>query len=220
MIANIGYFVLVMTFVLALYGAAAAAIGALRQRPALVESGRHAMLLTFPLISLSALSIIALLVTGHYEVEYVASVTSHTMPISLRVTALWGGQAGSLVFWSWLMSAFASAVGLRKWSRDRDLLPWVIVATMVTLSFFLSLVIFFENPFARLWLSPEGQQLTALFRPGGARPIFPSDGQGLNPLLRHPGMIIHPPMLYLGFVSFVIPYAFAIAALVTRRTHD
>jgi len=220
MIANIGYFVLVMTFVLALYGAAAAAVGALRQRPALVESGRHAMLLTFPLISLSALSIIALLVTGHYEVEYVASVTSNTMPIYLRVTALWGGQAGSLVFWSWLMSAFASAVGLRKWSRDRELLPWVVVVTMVTLAFFLGMVVFFENPFARLWLTNAGQQVTAMFQPSGTVPLVPSDGQGLNPLLRHPGMVIHPPMLYLGFVSFVVPFAFAIAALVTGRSDD
>ncbi len=220
MLANIGYFVLVMTFVLALYGAAAAAYGALRQRPALVESGRHAMLLTFPLITISALSIIALLVTGHYEVEYVASVTSNSMPVYLRVTALWGGQAGSLVFWSWLMSAFASAVGLRKWSRDRDLLPWVVVVTMVTLAFFLSMVIFFENPFARLWLTNAGQQMTAMFQPSGTVALVPSDGQGLNPLLRHPGMVIHPPMLYLGFVSFVVPYAFAIGALVTGRSDD
>src|SRR3989337_604216 len=91
---------------------------------------------------------------------------------------------------------------------------------MVTLAFFLSLVVFFENPFARLWLSPQGEQLTALFQPTGASPIFPSDGQGLNPLLRHPGMVIHPPMLYLGFVSFVIPYAFAIGALATGRSDD
>jgi len=220
MIANVGYFVLVMTFLLALYGAGAAAYGALRQRPALVESGRRAMLLTFPLITLSALAIIALLLGGEYQVEYVASVTSNSMEPYLRVTALWGGQAGSLVFWSWLMSAFASAVGLRRWSRDRELLPWVVVVTMVTLAFFLAMVVFFENPFARLWLTNDGQQVTAMFQPGGTVPLVPADGQGLNPLLRHPGMVIHPPMLYLGFVSFVVPYAFAIGALVTGRSDD
>jgi cytochrome c-type biogenesis protein CcmF len=210
----------VFAFVVALYGAGAAVYGALRNRPALVESARHALLLTWPLVSVAALAIITLLVRGDYEVAYVASVTSNSMPTYLRVTALWGGQAGSLVFWSWLMAAFASAVGLRKWDRDRDLLPWVILTTMVTLAFFLSLVVFFENPFARLWLSPQGEQLTALLQPAGASPIVPSDGQGLNPLLRHPGMVIHPPMLYLGFVSFVIPYAFAIGALVTGRSDD
>ena len=100
------------------------------------------MLLTFPLLTLSALSIIFLLVNGHYEVEYVASVTSNSMPLYLKMTALWGGQAGSLMFWSWLMSAFASAVTLRKWDRDREFLPWVIVVSLVTLAFFLMLSLF------------------------------------------------------------------------------
>ncbi|MGH2618963.1 MAG: heme lyase CcmF/NrfE family subunit [Anaerolineales bacterium] len=220
MIEEVGYAALVLAFVLALYGAGAAAFGAKRHRPELVESARRAMLLSWPLISVAALAIITLLVTGRYDVEYVAKVTSSTMPPYLKVTALWGGQAGSLVFWSWLMAAFASAAGLRRWDRDRDLLPWVIVVTMVTLAFFLSLVIFVENPFRRFWLDPLGNTVTAFLRPSGALPLVPNDGQGLNPLLRHPGMIIHPPMLYLGFVSFVIPYAFAIAALVSRRTDD
>ncbi|MGA9533319.1 MAG: heme lyase CcmF/NrfE family subunit [Anaerolineales bacterium] len=220
MIANVGYFTVVITFLVALYGAGAAAYGALKREPWLVESARRAMVLTFPLITLAALMIITLLLTGHYEIGYVASVTSDEMPAYLRITALWGGQEGSLVFWSWLMSGFATAASLRRWDRDREFLPWVIVVTMVTLAFFLSLVVFFENPFARLWQTVGGQQVTAMFQPAGAQALFPADGRGLNPLLRHPGMIIHPPMLYLGFVSFVIPYAFAIAALVTGRNDD
>jgi len=220
MIPTFGYSVLVITFVLAIYGAGAAAAGALLRWPVWVKSARSAMLLTFPLISLSALSIIYLLVTNHYDVQFVYNVTSNSMPYYLKVTALWGGQAGSLVFWCWLMSAFASAVTLRKWDRDSEFLPWVIVVALVTLAFFLGLVIFVENPFVRFWQTPGGQQIVAMFQPAGAIPIAPPDGRGLNPLLRHPGMIIHPPMLYLGFVSFVIPYSFAIAALVTGRTDD
>ncbi len=222
MIANVGYFSLVLAFLVALYGAVVAAYGERHGRSQYIESARHAMLLTWPLVTVSVLAIIWLLVNGQYQIRYVASVVSNSMPTYLKVTALWGGQAGSLVFWSWLMAAFASAVGLRKWRRDRELLPWVVVVTMVTLAFFLGLVIFVgnENPFARLWLTPEGQQVSALFQPRGATPLVPLDGQGLNPLLRHPGMVIHPPMLYLGFVSFVVPYAFAIAALVTGRTDD
>ena len=220
MISNIGYFALVLAFIAALYGAGAAAYGSLRRRPTFVESGRHAMLLTWPLVTVAAASIITLLVTEHFEVGYVAQVTSRAMPTYLRVTALWGGQPGSLVFWSWLMSAFATAASLRRWERDRELLPWSVGASMVTLAFFLSLVIFFENPFARLWQTIDCQTLTAMFAPAGALPFLPADGNGLNPLLRHPGMGIHPPMLYLGFVSFVIPYAFAMAALVTGRTDD
>ncbi len=75
----------------------------------------------------------------------------NAMPFYLRATALWGGQAGSLMFWSWLMSAFATAVTLRKWERDREFLPWVIVVSLVTLAFFLGMAIFIENPFERFW---------------------------------------------------------------------
>lgn len=220
MIANFGYGALVIAFLISLYGVFAAVYGVRQKAPAWVDSARNAMLLTWPLLTLAALSIIYLLVTNHFEVNYVASVTSLSMPFYLKVTALWGGQAGSLVFWSWLMSAFASAVTLRKWERDREFLPWVIVVALVTLAFFLMLSLFVENPFQRLWLSPSGQVAPAMFQPAQATLYTPQDGNGLNPLLRHPGMIIHPPMLYLGFVSFVIPYAFAIAALITGRTDD
>jgi cytochrome c-type biogenesis protein CcmF len=220
MIANLGYGALLITFLVSLYAAVAAVYGARRNNSAWVESARSATLLTFPLLTISALSIIYLLVNGHFEVEYVASVTSNSMPAYLRVTALWGGQAGSLVFWSWLMAAFASAATLRKWDRDREFLPWVILVSMVTLAFFLTLTLFVENPFERIWMSPTGAVTTSMFQPAGMNLFTPQDGQGLNPLLRHYGMIIHPPLLYLGFVSFVIPYAFAIAALVTGRTDD
>jgi cytochrome c-type biogenesis protein CcmF len=142
------------------------------------------------------------------------------MPTYLKITAWWGGQAGSLLFWGWLLSAFTSAVTLRKWERDREFLPWVIVVSSITLAFFLSLNIFFnENPFARFYQTAAGVEAYS-FKPAGGVPVIPPDGQGLNPLLRHPGMVIHPPMLYLGFVSFVIPFAFAVSALITGRTDD
>jgi cytochrome c-type biogenesis protein CcmF len=118
------------------------------------------------------------------------------------------------------MSGFASLVTLRNWKRDREFLPWVVVVCLFTLAFFILLTAFFENPFVQLWELPNGAVVSKMFQPQGAVPFVPADGRGLNPLLRHPGMIIHPPMLYLGFVSFVIPFAFAIAALVTGRTDD
>jgi cytochrome c-type biogenesis protein CcmF len=219
MLGNIGFGALVITFAVSLYGIAAAIYGVRTNRPAWVQSARSAQLLTFPLLTISALSLILLLVNNQYNVQYVYNTTSSTMPIYLKVTALWGAQAGSLLFWSWLMAAFASAVTLRKWSRDSEFLPWVIVVTLVTLAFFLILVLFVENPFVRFWQTPTGRTI-ALFQPAGSIPFTPLDGRGLNPLLRHFGMIIHPPLLYLGFVSFVIPFAFAIAALITGRTDD
>ncbi|MGB2911086.1 MAG: heme lyase CcmF/NrfE family subunit [Anaerolineales bacterium] len=220
MIAGIGFGALVITFLVSLYGIGAAVYGARNNDRRWVESARLAMLLTFPLISISALSLIYMLVTGRFEYEFVSSVTSRSMPVYLRITSLWGGQSGSLVFWSWLLSAFASAVTLRKWDRDQEFLPWVIVVSLVTLAFFVSLNVFFENPFRSFWRLPSGDITIAMIRPQLASLFVPRDGRGLNPLLRHPGMIIHPPMLYLGFVSFVIPYAFAIAALITGRTDD
>jgi len=219
MVANIGFGTLFITFLISLYGIGAAIYGEREKNQLWVDSARHAMSLTFPLLTLSVLSLIYLLVGNHFEVAFVSEVTSRSMPFYLKVTSLWGGQSGSLVFWSWLLAAFTSAVTLRKWDRDREFLPWVIVVGLVTLAFFLFLVVFFENPFARLWQTPSGI-IRAMVRPGNAMPFVPRDGQGLNPLLRHPGMIIHPPMLYLGFVSFVIPYAFAMAALITGRTDD
>ena len=181
MVANFGYGALLVTFLIAIYGVFAAIYGARKNSPAWVESARLAMLLTFPLITLSALCLIYLLVTGAYELEYVASVTSNSMPIYLRITALWGGQAGSLVFWSWLMSAFASAVTLRKWQRDREFLPWVIVVSLITLAFFLMLVILFENPFTRIWQLPTGEFVVRMLQPANSILMTQADGRGLNP---------------------------------------
>ena len=220
MIADFGYGALLIALLISIYGIGAAIYGVRKNRADWVESARLSMLLTFPLITLSVLSLIYLLVTGNYQLEYVSSVTSNSMPIYLRITALWGGQSGSLLFWSWLLAAFATAVTLRKWERDREFLPWVIVVSLVTLVFFLIMIVFYENPFARIWHMPGGDFVVAMLKPAGGVLAAMRDGRGLNPLLRHPGMVIHPPMLYLGFVSFVIPFAFAIAALVTGRTDD
>jgi cytochrome c-type biogenesis protein CcmF len=220
MLAQFGYGVFVLTFLLALFSVGAAVWGYFKKSDRWVEVSRRSMLLSFPLITVGVLTLVYLLVTKHYELQYVYSVTSNDMPLYLKITALWGGQAGSLVLWSWLMAAFASAVTLRKWERDRELLPWVIVVTSITLAFFLALSIIYENPFARWWQTTAGEFIPRMFAPAGAISVTPADGQGLNPLLRHPGMIIHPPMLYLGFVAFVIPFAFAIAALVTGRSDD
>ena len=219
MIADLGFGVLVVTFLVTLYSVFTAIYGELKKIPALVESARRAMLLTWPLLTLTAGILIYLLVNNHFEVQFVYEVTSRSMPTYLKVTAWWGGQAGSLLFWSWLMSAFTSLVTLRKWDRDRELLPWVIVISGITMAFFIGLNVFFENPFAQLYQTFSGIGAYT-FQPVNSILFTATDGRGLNPLLRHPGMVIHPPMLYLGFVSFVIPYAFAMAALITGRTDD
>ncbi len=247
MIANFGFGILLITFFVTLYSAFTASFSSPKifarlfrgipspttqrwaddlekldtpQRAAsMVESARRAMLLTFPLLSLASGLLIYLLVNNRFEVQFVYEVTSRSMPTYLKVTAWWGGQAGSLLFWSWLMSAFASLVTLRKWDRDREFLPWVIFVSCFTLAFFIGMTTFFENPFRVFYQTPTGVE-AYFFQPANSVLFTPEDGQGLNPLLRHPGMVIHPPMLYLGFVAYVIPFAFAFAALVTGRTDD
>jgi cytochrome c-type biogenesis protein CcmF len=229
--------------------------GARNNRPEFVESARNAAILTMPLLTLAVIILIRLLIVGEFQVEYVWSVTSVAMPTYLKATALWGGQPGSLLFWSWLMSIFSAGSMLRNWERERRLMPYVIGSTMGTLSFFIALVAFWENPFTRLWMLPNQEVVSAILGPSlilsgitstyaqfvsavpgmlgtilqeivplsapldsVPLPIF--DGQGLNPLLRHFGMVIHPPTLYLGFVGFVVPYSFAMASLATGELSD
>lgn len=246
----LGVVLLYLAFLCALYSTVASVYGANKNRPEIIASARNASILTLPLLTGAALTLVRLLLDGVFQVEYVWSVSSHAMPTYLKVTALWGGQAGSLLFWSWLMSIFTAGAMLRNWDRHRNLMPYAISAMMGTLLFFMALVVFWENPFARVWAMPDGDTITALFGPSpflsgltdsyynvvnrlpgllgktfqDAIPLaapagsftFPiADGRGLNPLLRHIGMIIHPPMLYLGFVGFVVPYAFGMAALAT-----
>jgi cytochrome c-type biogenesis protein CcmF len=255
MTAILGAILVFLSFLCAVYAALASIWGVRNDRPEFVESARNAAILTLPLLSGASLILIGLLLAGAFQVEYVWSVSSLSMPDYLKVTALWGGQAGSLLFWAWLMSVFSAVSMLRNWERERALMPYVISATMGTLAFFIALVVFWENPFTRLWTLPNGEVTSAIFGPSailssltagyfnlaarvpgllgslfqdvaplaappGAVPTPVLDGQGLNPLLRHLGMVIHPPMLYLGFVGFVVPYAFAMAALATGQVSD
>ena len=221
MLYDLGYFALVIAFALALYAAAAGVFGAQTKRPQFIESARNAALVVFLLLTLNVLIVIYGLAMLDFNVAYVADVSSRAMSPFLRVTALWGGQQGSLLFWAWMMSGFAAAVMIRKWRRDRELMPYVIFVTMGTLAFFIGLTLFISNPFARLWHDPLTDEIiAALWQPKGMMVFTPQDGQGLNPLLRHFGMIGHPPTTYVGFTGFVIPFAFAIAALITGKAGE
>lgn len=212
MLADIGLISLILALVAAVYAAVASIYGSRLgvAGVAWIASARNALIAVWPLLTISCGAMIWLLVTGDFQVEYVAMVTSRAMPTYLKVTALWGGQAGSLLFWAWVSAAFSALVMFRKWGADpldadgrsgRALLPYMVAISAATEIFFMILVVFVETPFSKL-------------------DFIPADGNGLNPLLRHPGMIIHPPMLYLGFVGFTVPYAFSMAALISGRLSD
>ncbi|MCY3834526.1 MAG: cytochrome c biogenesis protein CcsA [Chloroflexi bacterium] len=221
MSAEIGLAALTLAFALALYAIFASVIGARRASSQLILSGRNAALLTFPALLLATGALVGALTSEQYQLSYVYSVTDPQTPALYRFTALWGSQRGSLLLWSLLMSVFTcAAIGLN-WRSERHLMPQAVAYMMATLAFFLGLSLFIENPFARWWILPEAppaeQVVSTVLIPPGA--IAPTDAnlragaEGLNPLLRHFGMVIHPPMLYLGFVGFTIPFAFALAAL-------
>src|SRR3972149_7030842 len=177
MLADLGLASLFIAFLLSVYATAAGALAGARHREAWAESARNASLLTFPLLTLSVGALVYALSTLDFTLAYVADVSSQTMSPFLRVTALWGGQQGSLLFWSWLMSAFASAVMIRKWQRDRELMPYVIFVTMGTLAFFVGLSLFITNPFARLWHDlATDQVVSAVFQPAGAMAYVPPAG--------------------------------------------
>jgi cytochrome c-type biogenesis protein CcmF len=219
MINDFGFITLVLSFLASLYAIFAALRGRNDLQSAWLSSARLTVIVAFALLTISVAATVYSLVSGDYQINYVYQTSARSMSIFLKVTALWGGQQGSILFWTWLMSAFAAGVMLRKWHSERSLMPWVIVVTVSTLLFFQGVSLFIANPFERLWFVGR-DVVQAIWKPAGAVPAVPNDGQGLNPLLRHPGMIGHPPTLYLGFVGFVIPYAFAMAALITRRADD
>ena len=221
MLADIGLMALVVGFLLAVYATAVSAWGGWRNEWRWVESARSATLLAVPFLTVSVLVVTYSLYVMDFSLAYVVDVSSQSMSPFLRLTALWGGQSGSVLFWAWLMNGFVAAVLWRKWQRDHDLMPYFITVAMLTTAFFIGIVVFITNPFARLWHIPGTTELiTAVFQPIGAVAYVPQDGNGLNPLLRHFGMIGHPPTTYLGFTGFVIPYAFAISALLSGRSRD
>jgi cytochrome c-type biogenesis protein CcmF len=198
MVTDIGHIALLIALLTCAYAVAASLLGAWRDDDRLVQSGRTAALLVFPLVLIACLGLWYALLTFDFDVRYVAEVSSRATPLFYRITALWGSQDGSILFWNLLMSAFIFAAMLRNWAEDKVLLPYVTAVACLVALFFIFINLSAANPFLRYDFPP-------------------ADGRGLNPLLRHPGMIFHPPMLYAGYTSFVIPFAFCIASLAVDR---
>jgi cytochrome c-type biogenesis protein CcmF len=159
------------------------------------ERGVHAV---FGFTTLAIVTMWAALLTDSFELRNVAEYSSSTLSPAYKLTALWGSQAGSLLLWAWILSGFASLVVWVNRHRNRELMPIVMAVMMGIGIFFLALLSFVTSPFETLAQAP-------------------AEGRGLNPLLQNFYMQIHPPMLYLGYVGLSVPFAFAIAALVTRR---
>ncbi len=212
---NLGFGSLIISLFLALYCFFTAVVGGWRKNRVFIKSARLGVQIIFGLVSISISCLVYLLVRGHFDVHYVYTVTGTDLPVHLRITALWGGKEGSFLIWSWVLALIAMLASGRERNADNELQPWVLAVFALNLAFFISLSLFFENPFSRMWQLADGSRVAAMTGPEGAIPWIPQNGNGLNPLLRHPGMIYHPPLLYLGFAGFTVPFAFCIAALIS-----
>jgi len=163
-----------------------------------MENGRISLLLATLLLTLALLLLVWALVSHDFSLEYVASHTSTDLPVVYSASALWAGQAGSLLLWSWLLALFSLVAMYRHHHRHDEIQPHVQLILCACLFFFTGLVNFAAPPF---------------------HPLFdpPGEGLGLNPLLQNPQMLFHPPVLYLGYVGFTIPFALALGALFCRK---
>ncbi|GBD26093.1 Cytochrome c-type biogenesis protein CcmF [bacterium HR30] len=196
-----GAIAIVIAWVLAAYALVVSIWGGLTRREDLIRSGENAVLAMWAFTAVATADLLRGLVSRDFNLEYVAQYSSSTLPLHYTVAALWGGQAGSLLFWLTILSSMAAVVVLQNRQQNRALMPIATATLMAIALFFASLLVFVTPPFKRL-----------AFTPG--------DGRDLNPLLQNYWMTMHPPSLYLGYVGCSIPFAFAIAALVTGRLDD
>ena len=202
MIPTLGHTAVVVALAASLFATAVFVLAARRSDPRLSASGRNAMYASFALAALACVTMMVSLLRHDFSVGYVARHNSTTTPPFYSIISLWAALEGSILFWAFLLTGFAALVLYRNRSRHPALMPWV-GATLAAISvFFFSVIVFAGNPFERV------------------TPVA-AEGPGPNALLQnHPFMGLHPPLLYLGYVALSVPFAFCVAALVTRRTDE
>jgi len=203
---NLGSLAILLAFCLAVYATIASVVGRLKAKPFLIVSGSRAVYAVWALITLASGILVYALMHGDFRFAYVAEHSNKAMPTLYKFAAWWGGQEGSLLFWSWLLSTYASVVVFTNRRKHRDMMPWVVSVLATIQTFFLVMNNFVANAFQML---ATDKLIIAV-----------PDGNGLSPLLQYPAMAIHPPMLYLGYVGFAVPFAFAMGSLITRQPGD
>ncbi len=165
--------------------------------PVFARLSLSAAVTVFVLTSVGGAALIHAFVIGNFSVQYVAQNSNTLLPLLYKVTALWGGHEGSLYLWLWILTLYTLIVAWYGRRRYPDHLPVILAVQGWLMVGFFGLILFLSNPFERVF-------------------PMPPDGRDLNPLLQDPGMAFHPPMLYLGYVGFSVPFAFAITALLTK----
>ncbi len=194
---ELGHFAAYLAFFVAITQALAPLAGRVFKRPGLRVLSVNAAPLLFLLTTIGALSIVYSLLTNNFSVLYVVNNSNTHLPVFYKIAALWGGHRGSLFLWVWILTGYTAAVAYHGRSRYPDRLAVIMAVQGALIAGFYGLILFLSDPFTRVF------------------PI-PPQGQNMNPLLQDPGMVIHPPMLYMGYVGFSVPFAFAVTALLTN----
>ncbi|RMH09720.1 MAG: heme lyase CcmF/NrfE family subunit [Nitrospirae bacterium] len=198
MIIEIGHFAVIVALVLSVLGIVASVMGLRTRDGDWIRMGRIAITLIFGLLALGMASLVYAFLTRDFSVYYVATTSNSTLPLFYTIAAVWGGHEGSLLLWVFLLSAFSTLAVWLHWRTQPAIMPYLIGVECLIMLGFLCLIVFLSSPFERLIPAPP-------------------DGKDLNPLLQDPAMVMHPPMLYMGYVGFSIPFSFAMAALLSGR---
>jgi cytochrome c-type biogenesis protein CcmF len=202
-----GSFALILALLAAVYAFGAGIAGIVTRRPLVSRSARNSGLAVFALVTMAVASLEYFFFTDNFSMAYVAAHSNRALPGFYKFAALWAGQEGSLLWWSWLLSVYVFFALFLNRNKHPELMPYAGVVMAGVQIFFLTLNNFAANPFNVM----AGADAT-----GAMHMATLSDGHGLNPLLQYPEMVIHPPMLYLGYTGFTIPFAFALGALLGR----
>lgn len=210
MVNQFGSIGLIAAMAFAIYAVVAGVAGGRLRSLKITRSAERATLAFFISITLCVIALEFLIFTNNFHNAYVATHSNRDLPFYYKFTVLWGGQEGSLLWWTWLLSVYSGLAVLLNRRKNRQLMPYVVAFAMGIGVFFSTITFFVANPFRELSLASGG----------GLVPFAPPDGNGLNPALQYPSMMIHPVMLYLGYVGMAIPFAFGMAALVTKQLGD
>jgi len=192
-----GYIVLIIALLAAVFSAVASITGARLDSRRLMASARNSVLAVFGLYTLALAIIIYAFISKDFSFKIVAEYASRDLSPVYTLSALYAGKAGSMFLWGWLVSLFAAMLVLRARENQQPAMSYTLAILAVLVAFFIALVTFGVNVFEKL-------------------PSPPADGFGLNPLLQNFGMLIHPPLLYLGFAGFAVVFALVIGALINR----
>ena len=202
-----GSFALVLAFICAVYAFCGGIAAIITRHPLLIKSTRQAGMATCCLIFLATFSLEYLFFTDNFSVGYVVAHSNRDLSSFYKIAALWAGQEGSLLFWSFLLAIYVFSVLVTYRNKNGELMPYVGVVMAGVQIFFLTLNNFVESPFKALAVPGANGAMDLVAR---------ADGNGLTPLLQYPEMVIHPPNLYSGYTGFTIPFAFALGALLAR----